>query len=78
MPIKAIRILTMGRLIFLMLFCLSAQTKEITGDPRIIEGNSVRIADVEIRLHGIDAQEGQQLCIAEGEDWACGQPLAGA
>jgi len=47
--------------------------KEITGNPHIIDGDGIRIADVKIRLHGIDAPEGNQMCRVGGEDWACGK-----
>ena len=40
--------------------------KEITGNPHVIDGDSIRIADVEMRLHGIDAPEATQLCLNTG------------
>jgi endonuclease YncB( thermonuclease family) len=63
----------MGRLIFLLLFCLSAHAEEITGNPHIIDGDSIRIGDTEIRLHGIDAPEAKQLCKVKGKEWRCGK-----
>src|SRR5882757_5880971 len=46
---------------------------EITGIPRIVDGDTVVIGQVKIRLSGIDAPETDQLCLdAKGEKWACG------
>ncbi len=46
---------------------------EITGKPRIIDGDTIEISDQRIRLHGIDAPEAGQSCLADGRRWACGQ-----
>jgi endonuclease YncB( thermonuclease family) len=46
---------------------------EITGIPRIVDGDTVEILQVKIRLSGIDAPETDQVCLdAKGEKWACG------
>lgn len=40
----------------------------------VVDGDSLRIRDAEIRLQGIDAPEYRQLCQdAEGRDYACGK-----
>ncbi len=39
---------------------------EITGKPRIIDGDTIEIGGARIRLHGIDAPEAGQSCLAEG------------
>ena len=57
-------------------FATCAET--ISGKAHVIDGDSLRIADTEIHLQGIDAPEGKQLCIFEGEDWACGETAAKA
>ncbi len=47
---------------------------EITGKPRITDGDTIRIGKTRIRLHGIDAPESKQSCRdGEGEKWACGK-----
>ncbi len=56
----------------LLLLPISALA-EITGKPRIIDGDTIEIAGQRIRLHGIDAPEAGQSCLAEGARWACGQ-----
>ena len=46
---------------------------EISGTPRIVDGDTVMIGQTKIRLSGIDAPETDQLCLdAKGEKWACG------
>jgi endonuclease YncB( thermonuclease family) len=64
----------MRLLIFVTLafFSVAIFSQEITGTARVIDGDSIRIADVEIRLHGIDAPEAKQMCKMKGQDWRCG------
>jgi endonuclease YncB( thermonuclease family) len=50
-----------------------ALAKEIRGIPRIVDGDTVQIATVKIRLQGIDAPETDQLCLhRDGKRWTCG------
>jgi endonuclease YncB( thermonuclease family) len=45
---------------------------EISGGARVLDGDTVEIAGTRIRLHGIDAAEGNQLCQrAGGGTWDC-------
>lgn len=54
-------------------FSSSALAADVTGIPRIVDGDTVEIAHVKIRLNGIDAPETDQLCIdAKGGRWSCG------
>ncbi len=46
---------------------------EITGKPRIIDGDTIEIARQRIRLHGIDAPEAAQTCVADNKRWPCGR-----
>lgn len=46
---------------------------DITGTPRVIDGDTIEVAGQRIRLHGIDAPEASQVCEAEGGPWRCGQ-----
>jgi endonuclease YncB( thermonuclease family) len=45
---------------------------KIAGLARVIDGDSLVVAGVEIRLYGIDAPEYRQLCLRGGQPWPCG------
>ena len=50
-----------------------AAGEAITGVPRIVDGDTIRLGETRIRLHGIDAPETDQRCnAADGGTWACG------
>ncbi len=46
---------------------------DIVGSARIIDGDSVAVAGVEIRIYGIDAPEYRQFCFRSGRSWPCGR-----
>jgi endonuclease YncB( thermonuclease family) len=48
------------------------QQQTLTGIPMIIDGDTIRIGNTRIRLHGIDAPEARQTCNAGGKEWRCG------
>jgi len=54
-------------------FIAHAAGAEISGLPRIIDGDTVAIGEERIRLHGIDAPEQKQTCSVGGIEWACGR-----
>jgi len=49
---------------------------ETRGFARIIDGDSIIVGGVEIRLVGIDAPEHAQTCARAGADWPCGREAA--
>src|SRR5205814_9560325 len=50
-----------------------ADAADITGVPKIREGDHVQIGSTRIRLGGIDAPSVDQLCLNHnGERWTCG------
>ena len=49
---------------------------EATGTARIIDGDSIVVDGVEIRLVGIDAPEHEQTCSRAGAVWPCGKEAA--
>src|SRR6187551_3716009 len=54
----------------------SPLAKTISGDVRVIDGDSLHVGDTEVRLFGVDAFEGRQVCIREGNPWRCGEAAA--
>ena len=47
---------------------------DITGKPRVIDGDTIEIAGERIRLNGIDTPEANQTCLdGNGKRWRCGQ-----
>ena len=51
--------------------------RAIRGTATVIDGDTVDIHDVRIRLHGIDAPEREQLCVdPHGHPWRCGHESA--
>src|SRR5262249_62398123 len=50
----------------------------ITGVATVRDGDTVEIHGRPIRLYGIDAPEGRQVCRRDGRDWRWGQAAAPA
>jgi endonuclease YncB( thermonuclease family) len=45
----------------------------ISGVPRIVDGDTLTIGDIKIRLEGIDAPETDQVCLdQQSAEWKCG------
>jgi endonuclease YncB( thermonuclease family) len=58
---------------FLLVVCLSAQAAEFRGEIHVIDGDTLDVGDVRVRLHGIDAPERNQPCTTlTGQNWGCG------
>src|SRR5258707_7402514 len=50
-----------------------AEAADITGVPKIREGDHIQIGNSRIRLGGIDTPSTDQLCLnTKGERWTCG------
>ena len=50
-----------------------APDADLSGRARVIDGDTIEVGTVRVRLHGVDAPESAQSCLAEGERWPCGQ-----
>ena len=48
-------------------------SEPVSGALSVIDADTIRVAGVTVRLHGIDAPERDQTCRREGRDWACGR-----
>lgn len=58
--------------LFLLLVAPPAVAETVAGRARVSDGDTLRLGDDRIRLHGIDAPELDQTCTAGGRAWACG------
>ncbi len=63
-------------IVALLLLLSGAALADVTGKPRVIDGDTIEIGGERIRLYGIDAPEADQTCMAGGREWACGQEAA--
>jgi endonuclease YncB( thermonuclease family) len=48
----------------------------ISGAVRVIDGDSLHVGATEVRLFGVDAFEGRQVCVRDGNPWRCGEAAA--
>ncbi len=62
----------------LVMFLPVPALADITGKPRVIDGDTIEVAGQRIRLHGIDAPESRQHCRRGGECWRCGKDATSA
>ncbi len=61
---KAIILIIICSIFFILTFkdVRSEEIKEISGNAKIIDGDTIKINSKKIRLHGIDAPEFKQMC----------------
>ena len=45
----------------------------VSGRARVVDGDTLDVGAVRVRLHGVDAPESRQSCVAGGRRWACGE-----
>ena len=57
----------------LTLLSLPAHPETLSGQARVVDGDTFAIAGERIRLNGIDAPETRQTCTRDGRPWACGR-----
>jgi endonuclease YncB( thermonuclease family) len=55
-----------------------AAAGQVAGVATVEDGDSLAIGGRRIRLYGIDAPEGRQVCTRDGKPWRCGQAAANA
>ena len=45
---------------------------DVSGPAAVIDGDTIEVGGQRVRLHGIDALESAQSCLAGGQRWRCG------
>jgi endonuclease YncB( thermonuclease family) len=65
-------------LIILLVLSFNAASNEISGIPSITDGDTIKILNKRIRLHGIDTPEKKQICIKNSKKYRCGQEATSA
>ena len=56
---------------------MPAVASDLVGVASVIDGDTLEIRGVRIRLHGIETPESRQLCRrSSGDEWRCGQQAA--
>ncbi len=55
-----------------------ARADTLEGVARVIDGDTLDVAGVRVRLHGVDAFERGQTCDRAGGSWACGAAATAA
>src|SRR5438067_765493 len=63
----------MSCLFAFLAICSIAEAADISGIPRVVDGDTLVVGATKIRLEGIDAPETDQICLnAKGDHWTCG------
>jgi endonuclease YncB( thermonuclease family) len=67
--------LPLAKAAFIAVAFLSCQAlgAELSGQASVVDGNTIDIRGTRIRLAGVDAPEGAQVCREAGKPWRCGQ-----
>ena len=60
-------------LIILLVLSSEILANEISGAPSITDGDTIKILNKRIRLHGIDAPEKKQICVKDLKEYSCGK-----
>ena len=74
---RMIRAALRGALAVLSGACIASAAEIVAGRATVIDGDTIEIHGRRIRLFGIDAPEGAQVCLQEhGNEYRCGQKAA--
>ena len=65
-------------IILSLFFYQKIYAAELSGVPIITDGDTIKIINKRIRLHGIDAPEKKQICIKNTKEYSCGKEATDA
>ena len=69
----SLSLFSLAILFFFTNLSLSKEEKIISGKASVVDGDTIKINEIPIRLYGIDAPEKNQICIGlSGESYNCG------
>tara|TARA_B100000700_G_C14433573_1_gene573755 strand:+ start:65 stop:433 length:369 start_codon:yes stop_codon:yes gene_type:complete len=70
---KKLSLILFSLAIFFTNISWSKEEKIISGKARVVDGDTIKINEISIRLYGIDAPEKNQICMGlSGESYNCG------
>ena len=64
--------------IILLILSFNVGADEISGVPRITDGDTIKILNKRIRFYGIDTPEKKQFCVKNSKEYRCGQEATNA
>ena len=65
-------------LVILLILSSDILANEISGFPKITDGDTIKILNKRIRFHGVDAPEKKQTCFKNLEEYSCGEEATAA
>ena len=65
-------------IILSLFFYQKIYATELLGVPIITDGDTIKIINKRIRLHGIDTPEKKQICIKNNKEYSCGKEATDA
>jgi hypothetical protein len=74
-PIRSGGIVTAALLALLAVLALihSIAAATLTGKADIVDGDTIKVGGIPVRLYGIDAPEARQTCERDGKTYGCGK-----
>tara|TARA_B110000211_G_scaffold38289_1_gene38816 strand:+ start:3256 stop:3726 length:471 start_codon:yes stop_codon:yes gene_type:complete len=60
-------------LVILLILSSDILANEISGFPKITDGDTIKILNKRIRFHGVDAPEKKQTCVKNLKEYSCGK-----
>ena len=69
----SLRSVAFAMTVALMMTCTGMAYADVSGKAYVTDGDTVKIGDSRIRLHGIDSPESAQTCMVDDSPWPCGR-----